>query len=169
MKYYLLFILFCAGLLCSAQGRIVPTDRIIVSGDIQQSQVLALADLKKYPLSFVDSIPVYNHLMVRKSVLYKVAGVPLKRILSTMMITSPSPKELSRYYIVCVASDGYSVVFSWNELFNTATGDQVLLIIRHDGQDPERLNDRIALISPSDRASGRRYVKGLKKIIIKHI
>ncbi|MBZ4191342.1 molybdopterin-binding protein [Niabella sp. 3A5MI-3] len=136
---------------------------------MQQSQVLALADLKKYPLSFVDSIPVYNHLMVRKSVLYKVAGVPLKRILSTMMITSPSPKELSRYYIVCVASDGYSVVFSWNELFNTATGDQVLLIIRHDGQDPERLNDRIALISPSDRASGRRYVKGLKKIIIKHI
>ncbi|WP_008587291.1 hypothetical protein [Niabella soli] len=136
---------------------------------MKRSLVLTGADLKKYPVSFVDSIPVYNHLMVRKLALHKVKGVLLKEILSKITITSPGPKELSRYYIACVASDDYTVVFSWNELFNTSTGDQVLLITQHDGQELEQMNDRIALISPTDRATGRRYVKGLKKIIIKHI
>jgi hypothetical protein len=68
-----------------------------------------------------------------------------------------------------VASDNYKVVFSWNELFNTRTGETVYVLTEVDGKPASSTNDRITLVSASDMATGRRFVKGLDKIIVERV
>ena len=61
------------------------------------------------------------------------------------------------------------MVFSWNEIFNSKNGEGIYVLIEHDGKPASGLDDRIALISSSDIATGRRYVKWLKKIIVERV
>ena len=70
---------------------------------------------------------------------------------------------------VCVASDNYNVVFSWSEVFNTYGGNKIGIIVEADGQQAKDRDDPVALFSAGDRASGRRYVKGLQKIIVMRV
>jgi len=80
-----------------------------------------------------------------------------------------TPKVLSEYYFVCIASDNYKVVFSWNEIFNSDTGKSVYIITAQDGKPATGLDNRIALVSPKDQMTGRRYVKGLQKIVVERV
>jgi hypothetical protein len=105
----------------------------------------------------------------RRSSFKNVKGVLLKDILEKTGIDSESTKELNEYYIVCIASDNYKVVFSWSEIFNSATGNSVYILTGHDGKPASALDNRIALISPKDQMTGRRYVKGLQKIVIERV
>ncbi len=73
---------------------------------------------------------------------------------------------LNTYYIECQATDGYKVIFSWNEIFNSETGNHTMIITSKNGVNMNQLDDRIALITPTDQATGRRYVKWLNRIII---
>jgi hypothetical protein len=75
--------------------------------------------------------------------------------LSKVEIDSETPKLLSEYYFVCIASDNYKVIFSWNEIFNNDTGKSVYIIIAQDGKPATALDNRIALLSPNDQMTGR--------------
>ena len=90
-------------------------------------------------------------------------------ILDKAEIQSATPKELSECYIVCIAADNYKVVFSWNEIFNNKLGESVFILLEHDGKPASQTDDRIALISTSDNATGRRYVKWLKEIRVERV
>ncbi|MFM7400213.1 MAG: molybdopterin-binding protein, partial [Bacteroidota bacterium] len=70
-------------------------------------------------------------------------------------------------YFVFVASDGYKVVFSWNEIYNTATGNQSFILTELKGSILANLEQRILFISTADEKTGRRYVKGLQRIEVR--
>ena len=70
---------------------------------------------------------------------------------------------------VCIASDNYKAVFSWNEIFNNDLGRSVYILNGNDGKPASALDNRMALISQHDHTTGRRYVKGLEKIIIERV
>ena len=90
-------------------------------------------------------------------------------MLNKLTIDQDDSKLLSEYYIVCIAFDNYKVVFSWNEIFNSETGRHVLIITEQEGKKSASVNNRIALISLNDDATGRRYVKELKRISIERV
>ena len=71
------------------------------------------------------------------------------------------------YYFTCIASDGYKVVFSWNELFNTATGNTVYIFTSKDHTSIDALDESILPISTAEFRTGRRYVKNLQSIIVR--
>lgn len=81
-------------------------------------------------------------------------------------IDSENPKVLSEFYFICIASDNYKVVFSWNEIFNNELGKSIYILNGNDGKPASALDNRMALISPKDEMTGRRYVKGLQKIVV---
>ena len=151
----------------SAQKEIIPTtENFTIEGKVKKDLTVSLADLSAYKSYSFDSIVITNHLGERRSSLKNVKGVLLKDILEKIEIDSESPKVLSEYYIVCIASDNYKVVFSWNEIFNSNTGNSVYILTGHDGKPASALDNRIALVSPKDQMTGLRYVKGLQKIVI---
>jgi hypothetical protein len=154
----------------SAQKENIPTtENFTIEGKVKKSLAVSLTDLSSYRSYSIDSIVITNHLGERRSTLKNVKGVLLKDILNKIEIDAETPKVLSEYYFVCIASDNYKVVFSWNEIFNSATGKSVYLLTGHDGKPASALDNRIALVSPKDEMTGRRYVKGLQKIVIERV
>jgi hypothetical protein len=162
----LVFTVFSA----SAQKENIPTtENFSIEGKIKKELTVSLADLSSYKFYSIDSIVIINHLGERRSPLKNVKGVLLKDVLNKAEIDSETPKVLSEYYFVCIASDNYKVVFSWNEIFNSDTGKSVYIITAQDGKPATGLDNRIALVSPKDQMTGRRYVKGLQKIVIERV
>ena len=53
-----------------------------------------------------------------------------------------------------------------NEIFNSPNGESILIIREADGKKADHLPDRIAMLSAADKATGRRYVKGLRQVMI---
>ncbi len=153
----------------SAQKTIVSTEIFKVEGKVKQHQSFSLQSLSDFPVIETDSIVITNHLLEKKGTIKKIKGVLLKDVLNKVAIDQENSKLLSEYYFVCVASDNYKVVFSWNEIFNNETGSQVIIITEQGGKKSSLMENRIALITLNDQATGRRYVKGLQKIIIERV
>ena len=169
MKYIFGFLFLCISLAGFAQNNIPPTDIFFIEGKVKPGKPISLRDLSSYQSYSIDSIVITNHLGERRSSLKAVKGVLLKDILNKIEIDAESPKVLSEYYFVCIASDNYKVVFSWNEIFNTDTGKSVYIITSQDGKPAAETDTRIALISPKDQMTGRRYVKGLQRIVVERV
>lgn len=67
-------------------------------------------------------------------------------------------------FIVFSAKDAYKVIFSWQEISNTAVGRGVVILLERDGKPLDWERDERELISAEDYFTGSRYVKGLKNI-----
>jgi hypothetical protein len=170
MRSILFLVLTVSVFFASAQKENIPTtENFTIEGKVKKSLAVSLTDLSSYRSYSIDSIVITNHLGERRSTLKNVKGVLLKDILNKVEIDAETPKVLSEYYFVCIASDNYKVVFSWNEIFNSATGKSVYLLTGHDGKPASGLDNRIALVSPKDEMTGRRYVKGMQKIVIERV
>ena len=169
MRLILCLVLAATVFSASAQENIPTTENFSIEGKVKKGLTVSLADLSSYKSYSVDSIVITNHLGERRSSMKKVKGVLLKDILDKVEVDAENHKVLSEYYFVCIASDNYKVVFSWNEIFNSDTGKSVYIITAQDGKPATALDNRIALVSPKDQMTGRRYVKGLQKIVIERI
>jgi len=169
MRYLIIVLVWVMPCLVSAQHDAKPTDFFTIEGKVKKGIHFKLDDAAAFTSISFDSIVVYNHLVVRKSVLKKVKGILLKDVIAKASFDISDPKPLSKYYFICIASDGYKVVFSWNEIFNTAIGEQLIIITEVDGVKSSASPQRIAIISAADIATGRRYVHGLQKIIVERV
>jgi hypothetical protein len=164
MKY---FLFFCFGFLFLQVSEAQKTsESLSVSGEVLKEEIIDISKLSGYTAVHLDSFRIYTHDMQPKSLMKNINGVLLKDILSAIPFSNENPKVLSEYYIECQATEGYKVLFSWNELFNSETGKHVMIITGRNGSKITELDDHIALITPTDQATGRRYVKWLSKIII---
>jgi uncharacterized protein YbaA (DUF1428 family) len=152
-----------------SQEKVNTTEMVSIEGMVKNPIKFSLGGLKDYKVKQIDSIVIYNHLMEPRRTIKNIKAVLLKDILDKSGFDVTLPKLLSEFYITCIASDNYKVVFSWNELFNSNVGDSVVIIIEADGKKAEQLPDRIAILSVSDHITGRRYIKGLQKIIVERV
>lgn len=69
--------------------------------------------------------------------------------------------------IEAVATDGYRAAFSWGELFNTAVGDQVMVVRSQDGRPLESVAGPVALRSLADLRPGARHVRSLCELVVR--
>lgn len=93
-------------------------------------------------------------------------GVLLTDIINTVKVIAPDHNDTKRMYLEVHASDGYCTVFSWQELFNTATGEGVMVILEKGGKKLFEESGRVDLFSARDILTGPRYVKDLSSIRI---
>ena len=169
MKSFLLLVFITTSLFVLGQKPIPTTENFTIEGKVKKEITVSLADLSSYKSYSIDSIVITNHLGEKRSTLKNVKAVLLKDILGKIEIDSENPKVLSEFYFICTASDNYKVVFSWNEIFNNDLGKSIYMLNGNDGKPASALDNRIALISTKDEMTGRRYVKGLQKIIIDRV
>jgi len=164
MKYFLLWMgLF----LCLTPEAQTTSESFTISGEVLKAETIDIAKLSGYTQVHLDSLRIYTHDMQPKGLMKNIKGVLLKDILSAIPFNNENPKVLSEYYIECLATDGYIVLFSWNEIFNSETGKHVMIVTSKNGTNASQQDDRIALITPTDQSTGRRYVKWLNRIIIR--
>ncbi|MHB8259054.1 MAG: molybdopterin-binding protein [Bacteroidia bacterium] len=152
-----------------AQTELKPTEQFIISGKLKTELKVTLTDLTKYTPKSIKDVVITNHAGVVKSTLKNIKVIPLKPILDKIEIEVDMPKLLNQYYLTFVASDGYKVVYSWNEIFNTEVGNKIYVIIENDGKKITDMEERIALITDGDFKTGRRYIKNFEKIIVSRV
>ena len=170
MKKLLVFLFVMAGLNVFAQEKIETTDQFTIEGAVKHPLTVTLQTLgTDNKVTVFDSVVIKNHLLQPRYTMKKLKGVLLKDLIDKAEVDASSPKVLSEYYVVCIASDNYKVVFSWNELYNTDIGNHVMVITESDGKPAKAGEDRIAVLSASDQATGRRFLKSLAKIIVERV
>jgi hypothetical protein len=143
------------------------TTSFVISGAVKSPVAITLSDLTKYPEISIGDVTITNHLGEKKSEQKALKGVLLKEVLQKVEINHENPRVLSEFYFQCIAADGYLVVYSWNELFNSPTGDSVFLITSKNGTKITDLDESVLMISSKDYKTGRRYVKALTSIEVK--
>ncbi len=168
-KVYIFLISFIISEHAFTQKTAEPTNQFTVMGLVSNPVIFSISDLKKEKISEIGDFKVTNHLGEFKKEYKNVKGVKLIDLLKNINITASSPKVLSEYYLVCKASDDYTVVISWNELFNTEIGDSFFIVLEADNKSHVEASERILLIATKDFKTGRRHIKGLKSIEVKRI
>jgi len=167
MRILLVGLILIAGSAFS-QKKNEPIKSFLITGEVKSEKKIRLDELINFRESSLGDVIITNHLGEVKSQQKKLKGILLRDVLEKIEIKSESPKELSEYYVVCKAADGYTIVYSWNEIFNNPAGESIYLITSKDGVAAMDMDESILMISPRDYRTGRRYLKGLTRIEIKH-
>lgn len=152
-----------------SQKSVESTSEFTIMGLAEKPITISYTDLEKEKVVSLGDFKVTNHLGEFRKEYKNVKGVALLTFLKNINITSPSPKVLSEYYFIFKATDGYAVVASWNELFNTEIGDSFYLVVEADNKSQKDSSEKILLIATKDFKTGRRHVKGLQSIEVKRI
>lgn len=147
----------------------MPTDRFSIEGEVKQPLTIGIRDLDTFKARSLPDVDITNHLGEKKATLTGLKGVSLKDILGRVQLNAESPKVLSVFYFVFVASDKYTIVFSWNEIFNSETGNNMYVIIEEGGMSIQNLNDRISMVTLTDFKTGRRHLNNLSKILVERV
>ncbi|NBA84462.1 molybdopterin-binding protein [Emticicia sp. CRIBPO] len=160
-----LFLLVAGYPLCAQQQK--PTEKFVITGLVNKEVSIDKDKLRSYEERNVGNILLINYLGHPQSTLRNARGVRIKDIFADVSLKTDSLEKLSEFYFVFVGSSGHKAVFSWNEIFNNPVGDEIYILTEHDNLKLESLKGRLALLSPLDEATERRYVKNLEKIIVK--
>ncbi len=130
-----------------AQHEYKSTSSFTISGEIKTPVTIQVSDLAKWKVATIGDVVITNHLKEKKSEAKALKGVLLRDVLSSVEISSESPKVLSEYYFICKANDGYTVVYSWNEIFNTSVGETAYIVTEKEGKPATAMEDAIVMIS----------------------
>ncbi len=90
-------------------------------------------------------------------------------LISRLLFFIRKPSCPSNFNFTCVGSDGYKVVYSWNELFNTEVGDNVYILLEKNGVKADKMPESLQMASMLDFKTGRRFLHNLDKIIVSEV
>lgn len=145
------------------------TNEFVVTGQVKKELKFTLSDIEKYPSKEIGDVVITNHLGEPRGTAKHLTGILVKDLLENLELIEESPKRYSEFYLTFVAVDNYKVVFSWNEIFNSPTGNNLFVITSRDGKKISDMEERILILTPSDFKTGRRHIKGLSKIVVQRV
>lgn len=163
-KTSILSILFTIICYCS-YSQTEASNEFKIVGKVKNEKTITLSDLQKYQSVELNNINT-SCSPKREEKAKSVKVVLLKTILDSVAFQYEKPKMLNYYYFVFVATDGYKIVFSFNEIYNTETGNNLYIVTEMDGKKIQEMDNRILLLTTKDIKGGARNMKSLSKIIV---
>ena len=137
---------------------------VALSGEFKSPLAAGIDDLKKLALHTVRDLPIVCRSGEVKDTLKTARGALLRDLLDKAHPNLPGHFDANHAYVVIAATDGYKVIFSWNELYNTPVGDDVVLVYERDGQPLSAKEGPFLLISGKDRTTGPRHVRNVQSV-----
>lgn len=145
------------------------SEQVKISGTVQSPMTLGVAELKQFPPQSLGEIPIVCQSGANLGKLENLKGVLLRDLLEKASIVSKSHNDVKKMAIIATASDGYKVVFSWSEVFNSPLGEEIVVFYERNGQPLADDEGRIAMVSAKDIRTGPRHVKWLNGIEVRKI
>ena len=148
---------------------IVPTlslegEILRVTGRVVTPLVLNMADILAMETEEFKDLFIVCGTGEPRDTIRHCRGVLMEKIIQKADILKGEHNDTKKMFIVATAADGFKVVFSWQEIFNTPIGGGVAVLTEKDGSPLEKKRNRIDLISAQDYFAGSRYVRDLKQI-----
>jgi len=131
--------------------------KLSVEGLVQSPLILTKKSFFDLPQTTLDNVDVVCASGEQKQKPKKLKGILLMQLVQNSKIDIKNKKKLNQVIILASAKDNYAVAFSYNELFNTTIGNNVLVVYE---------NDSFSLYSKEDFLTGPRHVYDLNKIKI---
>ncbi len=141
--------------------------QLAVTGEVETPLMLTVDSLKKMNVATITDFTVVCQSGANMKQDSTAKGVLLRDILEKARIKQSGHKDRN-FYIVARATDGYKATFSWAELFNNPTGDNVYVLIEENGRPIVRQGDMI-LICRNDIKTGPRHVYWLNSIEVHRV
>lgn len=141
--------------------------QVVVKGDIENPLTLTVDSLKKMKVSAIENFVVVCQSGANMKEDKTCKGVLLKDILDKAKIKQFNHKDRN-FYIVARATDNYKATFSWAEIYNNPTGENVYIIFEENGQPIKQQGDMI-LICTNDIKTGPRHVYWLSSIEVNRV
>jgi hypothetical protein len=140
---------------------------LAISGRVKTPLALGMDELRRMDIVETDHLMIICGEGDPKGSLGRCKGVLLTDIVNLSEVIAPEHNDTKKTYLVASSEDGYKTVFSWQELYNTPTGEGVLVIFEKDGRPLYEDHSSADLISVIDHLSGPRWVKNIRYIEIK--
>lgn len=139
---------------------------VVVSGCVKRRYSFDLCALMRLPTQLTGPLDIVclSGRTVRGASEYK--GVRLSALLDVAQLRLPHARDFTRAFILAQGADGYTVMFSWHELYNTPVGIGALVIYERDGRPLDDDEGGIGLISTGDFRVALRQVRALKRLSV---
>ncbi|VVD78286.1 molybdopterin-dependent oxidoreductase [Pandoraea anhela] len=139
---------------------------VVVSGAVKRRHSFDLCALMRLPTQLTGPLDVVclSGRKVRGASDYK--GVRLTALLDVVQWRLPQARDFTRAYVLAQGADGYTVMFSWHELYNTPIGVGALIVYERDAQPLSDEEGGIGLISTWDLRVALRQVRALKRLTV---
>lgn len=169
MKSFLRFsscLLVIIHYLSSVYAQVSPS--LEIKGLVENPQLLQVTDLQKMKIVTRKDIKIVSLSGEVKRQISELKGVLLRDVLEKATIKITNNKERGKLFIVVKATDGYTALFAYNDIFNNPTGDNVLLVFEEDKKALDK-DGAVVLITTNDKVTGPRHVKWLQSIEVKSL
>lgn len=137
-----------------------------ISGRVTSPLDLNIRQLRAMDILDMENLPMICGSGEPKGQVGKIRGVLLADIINRANVLITDHNDTKKMYVVAASDDGYKAVFSWQEIFNSANGDSIIVLFEKDGKPLYGDSDEVDLLSARDHLSGPRYVKRLKYVQI---
>jgi len=134
-----------------------------IVGAVEKPQALSRADLQALTRRDYSDQRTITQDGKEAQVAIRYQGVPLKELLDRAGL-KPDRREIRKAVVLLTAKDGYQASFSWGELYNSALGDGVIVVLKQDATELLEADGLPALRSLQDARSGPRHVRWLARI-----
>lgn len=139
---------------------------VVVTGHVHRRHSFDLCALKRLPTQLTGPLDVVclSGRRIRSAREYK--GVRLTALLDIARLRLPHARDFTRAYVLAHGADGYTVMFSWHELYNTPVGVGALVVYERDGKPLTDDEGGIGLISTVDLRVALRQVRALTRLTV---
>jgi len=144
----------------------VASDQLTITGAVARPLTFKVDDLKAFPADQISTLTLARR-VDDKETSSTVRGVRLTSLLERAALVEADHNTWKHTFVIATATDGYQVVFSWPELFNTDVGPGVLVIFERDGAPLGDREGRLALVSGKDTRAGPRNVHWLAHVDVR--
>ncbi|RYF40178.1 MAG: hypothetical protein EOO25_13195 [Comamonadaceae bacterium] len=163
MRYLLSAWSMALGLLLAAASALAQPAVLEIGGAVAKPLALTRADLQALARRDYSEERTVTQDGKQAQLAIRYQGVPLKELLDRAGL-QPDRREIRKAVVLLTAKDGYQASFSWGELYNSALGDGVILVLRQGETDLLEADGLPALRSLQDLRSGPRHVRWLVRI-----
>ncbi|MBV2168898.1 MAG: molybdopterin-dependent oxidoreductase [Bdellovibrio sp.] len=166
--FKLIVLLLLAGSCVNAKVKVDNPEKfeskeLLVSGEVQESLKLGVAELKKLDAKTLVLDPKACMTGQSKRAEESYRGILLKDLLNKAGILAKAHNDVKRIVVIARATDGYTVVFSWGELFLSKVGEGVMVAFEKDDKPLKTEEGKIALVSINDSQNSR-HIRWLSSI-----
>ena len=168
MRSTFLFIVSLWLLTVSSDIRAQQSSSIRLSGLVDHPLTLTIDSLRTMPAQIGGPVDIVSSSGQVRKTIRSFRGALLRDLLDKARIQLPNQKEKGKYYVVARGTDGYTAIFSHNELFNNPTGKQVFVLYAENDQ-PITTDGAFVLLTTDDLVTGARHVKWLNRIEVRKV
>jgi len=145
------------------------SDTLTVRGVVEHPLTLSVDDLRAMPPQQLAEVMLTKQNGADAGKLQNLKGVHLADLINKAVLVLHDHNDIKKMIVVATATDGYRVVFSWSEIFNSPAGDGMIVYFEKDGKPLGDDEGHIAMVSTKDTKTGPRHVEWLQTLEVRLI